>query len=157
MKMSNVSKILSLSLLLILTFVSFCDAGLLDKCRVKVINVLGNGTDLTIHCMDPKHDFGRQVVPFEQSWEFTAKPNILLTTLYHCTLQWDCEFKHFDIYLQIRDGVRCHSACWWHIRKDMPCSLNWKTGQWDWCFKYEDGSPADADYIVSLDRNATEF
>uniref|UniRef100_A0A7N0USF3 S-protein homolog n=1 Tax=Kalanchoe fedtschenkoi TaxID=63787 RepID=A0A7N0USF3_KALFE len=109
------------------------------RTNVKVTNVLGRGTDLAIYCRDKKHDLGKQVVKFGESWEFRFKPDFWGTTLYHCTLQWDYEFKYFNIYVEVRDVPRCHRECWWHIRKDIACLMNWDTWQYDQCQDYVNG------------------
>ena len=135
--MSFFSRIVLLLILLILSMTSFDTVGgfsfLRQKVFVEVLNDLGQGLDLTIHCKSDDDDLGVQLIKYPDGlFKFNFRPNAKGTTLFYCTFYWSNEFRWFDIYISVRDHPQCNN-CFWKIRPAGPCKLNYVTSQYDLC------------------------
>jgi hypothetical protein len=112
-------------------------SGDLKRARVEIFNDLGDGLDLTVHCKSADVDLGVHVIKYPNGFfEFDFKPNIWRTTLYFCGFRWKgSELKWFDIYDFERDHPHC-SNCYWKVRPNGPCQLNYSTKKYDLCFPW---------------------
>lgn len=117
------------------------------KTNVKIINGLGNGIDVNVHCKSGDDDLGAHVLGSNQTFEFSFGTSIFGNTLFFCNFVWRGENKWFDIYKQSRDQDRCVAKCWWNVTSAGPCLLNLQTSFYDLCapwnkqqFLHADGS-----------------
>ncbi|KAA8544363.1 hypothetical protein F0562_022369 [Nyssa sinensis] len=104
------------------------------KVHVHVINRLGDGRYLNIHCRSKNDDLGHHTLEDsnETTWSFSV--NFWETTLFYCNVQWgDSDWYHFDAYDAERDHARCFSACRWMISREgkICCDLSWPPQQPD--------------------------
>ena len=134
------SRIVLLLILLILSMSSFDTVGgfsfLWQRVFVEVLNDLGQGLDLTIHCKSDDDDLGVQLIKYpDVLFKFNFRPNAKGTNLFYCTFHWSNEFCCFNIYVFDRDHPQC-SNCSWKIRPTGPCKLNYVTSQHDLCFPW---------------------
>ncbi|KAF5466192.1 hypothetical protein F2P56_016141 [Juglans regia] len=117
----------------------FCmsEAGFLQhKARVRISNDLGEGMDLSVHCVSGEDDLGTHLIPYHSGYyEFGFRPNFQGTTLFHCGFQWNDVSHHFDIYIANRDQKHC-TLCLWNIKADHPCMLNEETSKYDLCYDW---------------------
>jgi hypothetical protein len=113
------------------------DIGSFKRARVEIFNDLGDGLDLTVHCKSKDKDLGVHVIKYPNGFfEFDFKPNFWGTTLYFCGFRWNGgELKWFDIYDFERDHPQC-SDCFWKIKPDGACQLNYNTKDYDLCFPW---------------------
>jgi hypothetical protein len=112
--------------------------GIRKRAHVEIFNDLDGGLDLTVHCKSADVDLGVHVIKSPNDfYEFDFRPNVWGTTLYFCGFQWNgSELKWFDIYDFDRDNHRC-SDCFWKIRPDGACQLNYDTNEYDLCFPWK--------------------
>ncbi|XP_018845939.2 S-protein homolog 3-like [Juglans regia] len=117
--------------------VSKSEAGFLQhKARVRISNDLGEGMDLSVHCISGDDDLGTHLIPYHSGYyEFGFRPNFQGTTLFHCGFQWNDVFHHFDIYNAVRDQLLCN-LCLWNIKADRPCMFNKETSKYDLCYDW---------------------
>ncbi|KAF8393749.1 hypothetical protein HHK36_019947 [Tetracentron sinense] len=103
------------------------------KVHVRIMNRLGYGRNLNIHCRSRDDDFGFQILRdgYETEWRFSI--NIWGTTLFYCDVQWDNSMVfHFDAYSTNRDLERCQTECRWMISQEgMLYGYNQKYGNWE--------------------------
>ncbi|KAK3227681.1 hypothetical protein Dsin_007543 [Dipteronia sinensis] len=131
----------SFTILLVVAYnvsVSSCNAtttSLTPRVHVRVVNDLGDGLDLTIHCKSKDNDLGKQIVSFQEHYDFEFHMNVFGTTQFFCGMAWTGSFQWFDIYIQRRDEKICGEECVWSIRKTGPCVLNYNTLE-DKCFEW---------------------
>ncbi|KAK6944135.1 Nuclear transcription factor Y subunit A [Dillenia turbinata] len=116
---------------------SCCDLKILPnsyEVLVRVMNRLGRGRAMNVHCQSRDDDLGLVYVPdgSETDWKFTV--NLWVTTLFYCALQWDdVNWLHFDAYDHKRDSDRCQTECWWTISEDGRLyGYDQVFGRWDW-------------------------
>lgn len=109
---------------------SYC---VLGKVHVRVMNKLGHGRSMELHCQSMDDDLGRLTVPdgLEIEWEFHV--NFWGTTLFYCDVQWNGSvWHHFDAYSHQRDDGRCETQCNWMIAEDGRLfGFNEREGTWD--------------------------
>ncbi|KAK3006731.1 hypothetical protein RJ639_017407 [Escallonia herrerae] len=89
------------------------------RVHLHVINRLGNGRVLNVHCQSSDDDLGYQSLEdgSETTWSFSI--NFWGTTLFFCDVQWDgLVWYHFDAFDAVRDHGRCRSECRWMINRD---------------------------------------
>ncbi|WKA06274.1 hypothetical protein VitviT2T_024183 [Vitis vinifera] len=104
------------------------------KAHVRLTNLLGPGSSVTIHCQSKDDDLGVHVLPFKDSFEWSFKPNFLvLTTLFFCKIQWQDKVMSFDSYREARDIEDCGKFCYWDITPNGPCMLK-HDGGYDFCY-----------------------
>ncbi|KAK9288939.1 hypothetical protein L1049_017410 [Liquidambar formosana] len=68
------------ALLMLLLFTTLCEARLIypwEKTRVTIINELGEGLNLTVHCKSKDDDLGQHVIGYQMSYDFRFTPNFL--------------------------------------------------------------------------------
>lgn len=93
-----------------------------EEVRVQVINRLGYGESMILHCQSNFEDLGSVVVEDGREMEWVISGNNLLgIPLFHCdmkpngtsalTMRW----YSFDAYDPVRDRARCRSECRWMI------------------------------------------
>ncbi|KAK9930965.1 hypothetical protein M0R45_018265 [Rubus argutus] len=120
-------------MLLILFLTITCEA----RTYVRIINDLGGGLNLTVHCKSADDDIGVKVLRSKEWFEFSFKPAVIIRTDFYCSFQWPGSFKWFDVYYEARDLNDC-SECWWSIKSTGlgPCRLNWETNEYDHCLPW---------------------
>jgi hypothetical protein len=109
------------------------------QAKVEIFNDLGDGLDLTLHCKSADEDLGVDVIKYPNGFfTFDFRLNFWGTTLYFCGFWWKGagELRWFDIYDFDRDHPLC-SECFWKIRPDGACQLNYDTKQYDLCFPWK--------------------
>lgn len=89
---------------------------------VRVINDLGKGSSLSIHCYSKDDDLGLHVLANGQFTEWSFKNNIGLTTLFWCNIKYSYRgyivIKSFDAFKAKKELYRCSQRCWRSIRTD---------------------------------------
>ena len=66
-----------------------------------------------------------EVLLFNQSFEWSFRPNVLGTTLFFCGLGWRDAFGVFDMYRYKRDKKRgCKHYCYWEVAVDEIYGFN---------------------------------
>lgn len=108
----------NISILLLLLF-GLSRFIVLGKVRVRVVNKLGSGLIMNIHCQSHDNDLGYLAVPdgLEVEWKFSV--NIWGTTLFYCDVQWDnSNWHHFVAYSYEWYSNSCQTECSWLISKD---------------------------------------
>nr|XP_009800635.1 PREDICTED: uncharacterized protein LOC104246522 [Nicotiana sylvestris] len=89
--------------------------------HVHVINRLGKGNNMRVHCQSHDNDLGSSMLQDGDEVKWSFQENIWDTTLFCCDVQWDTDssiWYHFDAYDADRDQNRCWSECWWIIFKE---------------------------------------
>lgn len=138
--MVSLSRCLSSFLLLVL-LICFCEGSIIPKMvHVRIINNIGNGSQLNFHCKSHDDDLGQHQLAPNEFWEFSFRPNFMGGTLYFCRFWWKAGDEWFDIYDYSRDGDRCTKQCWWTINQTGPCLYNSHVQRYTLC---EDWNPAD--------------
>ncbi|KAK9690899.1 hypothetical protein RND81_09G162000 [Saponaria officinalis] len=118
MKKTQVTTVTLMCLILLLS--TNCRA----KTHVIIVNDLGEGIELTVHCKSKDDDLGLHKLPFKELYEFSFKPNILWpATLFYCSFEWGNELRSFNIYDEKRDYQVCHDKCYWNVYKAGPCLI----------------------------------
>ncbi|KAJ9687214.1 hypothetical protein PVL29_015892 [Vitis rotundifolia] len=106
---------------------------MLRKTHVRLTNLLGEGSSLTIHCKSKDDDLGVHVLPFKGSFEWSFKPNFFVkNTLFFCNIQWQGKSMYFNSYDEERDLEGCGKYCYWDVTLKGPCLLKHKGG-YDFC------------------------
>jgi hypothetical protein len=106
-------------IILLLVLLGLSRADFLEKVHVRVINKLGSGRIMSVHCRSHDDDLGYLAVPdgLEMEWKFSV--NFWGTTLFFCDVQWDgSSWHHFDAYSYEKDSNRCQTECSWMVSKD---------------------------------------
>lgn len=114
-------------LFLMLVMLCKCNAKvtLSKRVNVTILNDLGDGTDLKIHCQSHDDDLGEHVLKYQQSFGFHFRNNFFLVTIFNCQMSWNKESHSFDIYDAVRDRDYCGKggACNWSVRPTGPCLM----------------------------------
>ena len=106
---------------------------ILQKTHVRLTNLLGEGSNLTIHCKSKDDDLGVHVLPFKGSFEWSFKPNFFVkNTLFFCNIQWQGKSMYFNSYDEERDLDGCGKYCYWDVTLKGPCLLKHEGG-YDFC------------------------
>ncbi|KAF5176716.1 Xylogalacturonan beta-1,3-xylosyltransferase [Thalictrum thalictroides] len=90
------------------------------RTHVRILNRLGNGTTMNVHCRSSDDDIGYKVVNDgdEIGWSFRTAL-FFFRTLFYCDVQWNMgAWLHFDAYDDRRDGRRCSRECRWMITSE---------------------------------------
>ncbi|GAY56962.1 hypothetical protein CUMW_175810 [Citrus unshiu] len=96
-----------------------CDL-VVSKVHVSIMNRLGDGENVTLHCQSKDNDLGQQNVAdgSEFGWDFSV--NTAGTTLFYCDMAWqNVPQYHFDAYDFGRDFVRCETQCLWLVSTEV--------------------------------------
>ncbi|KAL5981757.1 hypothetical protein ACLOJK_015820 [Asimina triloba] len=124
----------------LVVLMSLSTSAVLNKVHVSLMNRLGDGKSMNIHCQSKDNDLGEHTVAEgeEFSWDFSV--NAFGTTLFYCDLGWGkiSDF-HFDSFSAGRDRRRCSSQCLWLVAKEGVYGLNDETGLWEFMY----GWPSD--------------
>ncbi|KAK6936523.1 Plant self-incompatibility S1 [Dillenia turbinata] len=115
----------------------YCKTVCSETVHASVMNRLGGGEILTVHCQSKDTDLGERSVGDgdEYGWEFS--PNVWGTTLFYCDLTWDGGSYHFDAYSFGRDSVRCETQCLWIVSGEGMYGLNGQTGFWEYLYDWQ--------------------
>ncbi|KAF3452877.1 hypothetical protein FNV43_RR03310 [Rhamnella rubrinervis] len=108
---------------LIITFTStICEAkGFEDKVHVRIINDLGPGTDLKVHCKSKDNDLGFHLLHYQGEYGFHFRPNFFRTTLFFCSFQWEGgQVHYFDVYRALTDWREVYD---WSVVRDGICNM----------------------------------
>ena len=136
--MISINRIVLLQIFLVLFLSSFhkVKGGLFVRNRVYVELFNDLGLNVTVHCKSGHNDLGSHFIQYPNGfYQFNFKPNTFGTSDYYCNFQWPNNFHWFDIYLFDRDHPQC-SKCFWKIRPDGVCKLNYETKQYDLCYPW---------------------
>ena len=132
--MRNMTRITFVILsVLLLASLSSTSNFVLGKVHVRVMNRLGHGRSMQIHCQSQDDDLGCLTVPDGREIEWKFYVNFWGTTLFYCAVQWNGSvWHHFDAYSYKRDDNRCEARCNWMISEDGRLfGFNQKHGTWD--------------------------
>lgn len=113
-----------------------CDL-VVSKVHVSIMNRLGDGENVTLHCQSKDNDLGQQNVAdgSEFGWDFSV--NTAGTTLFYCDMAWqNVPQYHFDAYDFGRDFVRCETQCLWLVSTEGMYGLNGRTGFWEYIYHW---------------------
>ena len=96
------------------------------RITISIINDLQpDKSNLTVHCKSGDDDLGTHALVFNQSFEWSFRPNVLGTTLFFCGLGWRDAFGVFDMYRYKRDKKRgCKHYCYWEVAVDEIYGFN---------------------------------
>ncbi|QCD85985.1 Plant self-incompatibility S1 [Vigna unguiculata] len=83
-----------------------------------IVNKLGHGTPLTLHCKSKNDDLQVHVIQYDQSFRWKFRPNFWGTTLFYCYFWWSGGRGAYDIYKDRRDHDRCTHNCDWYVTKE---------------------------------------
>ena len=140
--MSSLRRIELLLMVLILSVFSFnTGAGIFEGKRVfvEIFNDLGEGEDLTVHCKSGDKDLGVQFIKYPNGfYQFNFRTDFWGSTLFFCGFRWPSSgsaLHWFDIFVYKRDHDQC-SNCFWKIKPDGACKLNYDTKQYDLCYPW---------------------
>ncbi|POO01374.1 Self-incompatibility protein [Trema orientale] len=84
--------------------------------RVRVINRLGYGQSMILHCQSSLDDIGSVVVEDGREMEWIISGNeVVGIPLFHCDMKpsGSSDWYSFNAYDQERDHARCRSECRW--------------------------------------------
>ncbi|GAV70307.1 Self-incomp_S1 domain-containing protein, partial [Cephalotus follicularis] len=90
---------------------------------------------LTVHCKSKDDDLRKQLLKYNENYDFYFKVNAWATTLFFCKFGWKSTSHWFDIYKYDRDFFNCQE-CLWHIKPDGPCMLGLKSKKYDVCYPW---------------------
>ncbi|KAK8538756.1 hypothetical protein V6N13_009135 [Hibiscus sabdariffa] len=96
-----------------------------DEVHVSIMNRLGSGKNLTLHCQSKDTNIGQQNVcdGSELGWDFAV--NVWGSMLFYCDMGWEEVHQyHFDAYYFQRDFARCESQCSWLVSREGIYGLN---------------------------------
>ncbi|KAL7003702.1 hypothetical protein U1Q18_004851 [Sarracenia purpurea var. burkii] len=97
------------------------------KTLVRIINSLGEGIPLGIHCWSSEDDLGNHTLQFNEFYEWNFQPNIWGTTKFQCDFQSSAGSGNYLIYRYDRDVHLCDTKCYWYIKaQDGPCLQSYK-------------------------------
>ena len=136
--MISINRIVLLQIFLVLFLSSFhkVKGGLFERSRVYIELFNDLGLNVTVHCKSGHSDLGSHFIQYPNGfYQFNFKPNAFGTSDYYCNFQWPNNFHWFDIYLFDRDHPHC-GKCFWKIRPDGVCRLNYETNQYDLCYPW---------------------
>ncbi|KAG9460036.1 hypothetical protein H6P81_004544 [Aristolochia fimbriata] len=105
------------------------------RVHVSVMNRLGEGKRLSLHCRSKDDDLGQQTVTDggEFGWDFSV--NAWGTTLFYCDMGYGYYLNmSFDAFSYGRDWRRCHSCCLWLVSAEGVYGLNGGTGLWEFMY-----------------------
>ncbi|PON69213.1 Self-incompatibility protein [Parasponia andersonii] len=94
------------------------------KVHVRVVNQLGNGQSMILHCRSRDDDLGNVVLEDGKEMEWSFSVNFLGTTLFYCDVRWglssstSSNWYSFDAYDEGRDYARCRSECRWRVSNE---------------------------------------
>ncbi|KAK7342329.1 hypothetical protein VNO80_25277 [Phaseolus coccineus] len=74
-----------------------------EKSIVVVTNKLQGGRDLILHCKSADDDLGVQHLHPNAYFVWSFEINFFVTTLFHCSFQWESVLHKFDLYKASRD------------------------------------------------------
>jgi hypothetical protein len=69
-----------------------------DHMSVNIINDVGGGDAILVHCKSGDDDLGQQTVPMRQTYGFGFYPNFSGTTLFWCTFNWGPKWQSFPVW-----------------------------------------------------------
>ncbi|KAH7835993.1 hypothetical protein Vadar_031821 [Vaccinium darrowii] len=107
------------------------------KTNVRIINALGTGIDLVVHCKSKDDNLGSHVIPFKGSYGWSFNPNFFLTTLFYCHMQWKGHRDvYFNIYDENRDAFRCYDDCFAAVTEPAICLYDPMVKDFNLCFDW---------------------
>ncbi|KAH0937221.1 hypothetical protein HID58_004682 [Brassica napus] len=117
--------------------------GIRGKRTVEIINKLGGGLTLTLHCKSKDDDLGVQTLAPDSRWSFKFTPAFFGTTRFSCNFKWGGESHSFDIYDDNREvGDKQCYLCSWNIyngsQGGFTCRFQESTGRYDICYVWND-------------------
>ncbi|KAK7342359.1 hypothetical protein VNO80_25308 [Phaseolus coccineus] len=104
------------------------------KTTVIVTNKLQGGRDLLVHCESADDDLGVQHLHPNASFSWSFRINFFISTLFHCSFQWESVLHKFVIYNARKDADKC-VLCSWIVKEDGPCLVS--PGTKDDCYSWD--------------------
>ena len=103
---------------------------------VTINNQLENNTPLQANCSSGHDHLGQHQINPKSNYSFTFRPDFLGTTTFRCDFSWGANTSYsFNIYEFDRDHKVC-SACVWKILSNGTCEFNYRTKDYDLCYKW---------------------
>ncbi|WCJ26000.1 Plant self-incompatibility protein S1 family [Euphorbia peplus] len=92
------------------------------KTTVIIRNELSQGESLTIHCKSKNDDLHKQVIQYNESYQWRFRVDLWDSTHFFCGIITGRGWGIYDIYVAKRDfqwpSRRCPKTCEWKVRKD---------------------------------------
>lgn len=86
---------------------------------VFVFNLLGTGSNLTVHCKSSREDLGTHVLIREDHFNWGFRIGRGPKKVYECDMSHDNVNGHFTIFDENRDASRCgDNKCLWKVQLD---------------------------------------
>ncbi|XP_010543574.1 PREDICTED: pumilio homolog 15-like [Tarenaya hassleriana] len=77
--------------------VTVTNAGLFDKERVEITNMLEHNKILKVHCKSDEDDLGFHLIPPGETYEIVFHDNLFDTTVFWCNLWQGPHYKHHQV------------------------------------------------------------
>ncbi|XP_043694400.1 S-protein homolog 5-like [Telopea speciosissima] len=93
------------------------------RVHVYIVNDLGSGKILTIHCQSKDDDLGVHSLDFEKVYTWSFKNIVYGETLFYCDLEWERSpgekvTSHVDVYDGSKDIKLCGADCWRMVQQE---------------------------------------
>ncbi|XP_027343144.1 S-protein homolog 2-like [Abrus precatorius] len=108
----------TVSLLLMITATDTLIVSVHARKHVRVVNELGNGVVLNVHCRSKDDDLGVHDLQNGSYQEWSFQNNISGTTLFWCSLNWNNQQHSIEAYSTKNDDEDCEWKCWRVIKPD---------------------------------------
>lgn len=104
------------------------------KVHVHVMNSLGDGKTMTLHCQSKDDDLGTVILEDGQETKWSFSANFFGTTLFYCSVRWEnsSSWYSFNAFDADRDYRRCISECRWLVSEGGYLhGLDQESNQWE--------------------------
>ncbi|CAO2825361.1 unnamed protein product [Amaranthus hypochondriacus] len=95
--------------------------GLVPDRDARVVNALGQGDDLYVHCRTKDEDFGKQTLKYGKYHEYKVDEK---TENIVCGFEFNKKVHTFEIYNAKKYKDQCGEKCWWMIKENGPCMFD---------------------------------
>lgn len=109
-----------MAVVLFVFYITSCSSDIPQKINVDIMNDLGAGFNMTIHCKSKNDDLGVHVVPPNGDWQFNFKTSFWGNTQFFCSVEWPGTSHYFDAFIERREFGVC-TTCVWSIKPEQPC------------------------------------
>lgn len=109
--------------------------------HLSVLNALPDNKILVLHCRKrhPSKDVGVHYLLSGETFGFSFYPNILGTTIYSCSFDWEGSKTHsFDIFDFHRDQHKAKEISWRVLEEDKICMLDHSNQSYTDCHGWDD-------------------
>ncbi|KAJ8646941.1 hypothetical protein MRB53_008689 [Persea americana] len=118
-------------LLMALALPALCKIVTSYKVHTRIVNRLGGGNSINVHCKSGNDDLGLNTVEDGGEYWFRFHINFTGTTLFCCTVSSKFGRIDFDAFDTLRDWFRCDPECSWVITKQGLKGYNLHFSNWD--------------------------